>query len=83
MGYFVKNQKNREILQNIVYQSLCCFFFPLFEAVMFRVWVLNRRKLKNFLRFLLLSVLLWPYLLLNRLYFANIVLTLVSLIFIL
>lgn len=41
MWYFVKNQKNCETLQIVVYQLLCCFFFPLFEAVMFRVWVLK------------------------------------------
>lgn len=50
MGYFVKNQKNRETLQIIVYQLLCCFFFPLFEAVMFRLWVLRRGKSQIFPR---------------------------------
>ena len=41
MGYFVKNQKT---LQIIVYQLLCCFFFPLFDAVMFRLWVQKTKR---------------------------------------
>lgn len=39
MGYFVKNQKNWETLQIVVYQLLYYFSFPLFETVMSRVWV--------------------------------------------
>ena len=39
MGCFVKNQKKCKTPQIIVYQLLCCFFSPLFEAVMFRLWV--------------------------------------------
>ena len=41
MGYFVKNQKNCKASQMVVYQLLHFLFFPLLEAVMFRLWVLR------------------------------------------